>query len=236
MQDNLSIGWQRLVLSQKLYKDINSNKNQLDIVNTKQQETINLGFGDQDIVELFFRIVSVTKKHYLNTICEMMMDMETYNFKYTKSSNPAFDTHLKHRFTDFEYLEKINLFTHTKNVVEEAIKLTQSSSEGVSSIVLLLALAHDYGKNEHIERLIPYEGGSKKHDYISAKYLKQKMLNNAEKDNLDADHIDELFQILSSHHQDTKVKTNYIANIFYQADIDARKQEIKKIKKLQEIK
>lgn len=220
--------WLRLKLTESILNEANGKTNKKQIL--LENDEIKISFRSTDIANLFLKIITHTQENYFYTIIDVLHDMENWEFKYIRSVNPTYDSHLKDRFTDLDLLEKhIMLYEHTENVIDEAIELTKDLEFGIKSIVIFLALIHDFGKADKVSNVVAFKQGER-HDVLSAKYMRLKLKQNMETDSIEKDHIIALYNILSNHHSKEGREINYIANIFYQADINARKKEVKKAK------
>ena len=126
--------------------------------------------------------------------------------------------------TSYDILSEIDLYTHTFNVVDEAIRYIEEKYPKEKKIYLqraiIAALAHDIGKIQvPLTEAVTYDLFKKApHNVISALILREKYPE------LDKDTIEAVEQ----HHGAIKNKNNFILKILLEADKKAREKEINK--------
>jgi len=157
--------------------------------------------------------------------------------------------HLKKTFGNdgFRYLEKIDLFTHTLDVLDKAILLFQATERQIGlDVAIVASLFHDFGKSKAIrERLLGAQMANNKRIYkahadVSAMYITEILKPELEKqfskvpevlERLDS-YIKRLEFLVKEHHpSNSKFKKDPILNMVIQADKKAREEEYKKMVK-----
>lgn len=162
----------------------------------------------------------------LPIITQMILeDMNLYQFQNYSSVNKIYDQHLK-AYTSYELLSQVTLLDHTYHVAVEAIELTKSYPQTFRSIVILLALLHDFGKCIQIEKEYQRDE-NEPHHFISANYAKEKLqkyiFTNKE---INGELIVTLFENLRNHHSTVAAKPNSFLDFLRKADYKAREKEI----------
>ncbi|MDD2639630.1 MAG: hypothetical protein PHS65_01395 [Arcobacteraceae bacterium] len=219
--------WIRLKISEQIILDLQEGK-QLDTNDYHVEKHIQLNFKNNEITELFKKIIRVTKQNYFNTLHEIFTDLEHFDFRNEKSVNTKIKSYNSYENNNFTLRESIDLMEHTCNVVNEAIEISKDQNDGSKAIILLLSLTHDFGKSDNVREYIK-TSKTERHDIVSAKYLQVKLLNNKELDHLSNEHIEEIYNILSTHHDENVKTKSTIVELFHKADIIASKKEIKKL-------
>jgi len=220
--------WIRLKISEKIILDLQKEKNN-DASNLCINEP-KIDFRNNENADLFKKIIKITKHNYFNTLLEIFNDLEHFDFKNAKSVNSDIKTYSSYEKSNYTLREHINLMEHTCNVVDEAIEICKDQNDGSKAIILLLSLTHDFGKSDDVRNYIE-STKSEKHHHVSAKYLQVKLLNNKELDQLTNEHIEEIYNILATHHDDNVKTKSTIVELFHKADINASEKEIKKLLK-----
>lgn len=179
-------------------------------------------------------------KHLVYIMKYSIEDMLAYNFSEDPSVNVQAqnDTpHLKNYFgANFTTLSKVNLFEHTVNVFEEAVKLAKSKgrSSGIA-IPLLGSLLHDFGKSNGIRTKL--DGGAsargyKAHAEVSSTYIKELLMSKLYEKFTDipVDTINLIAECVKGHHPaNQKQKTEQSIAFVIEADHLARKKEFNKL-------
>jgi CRISPR-associated endonuclease Cas3-HD len=221
-----------ITLIQQLIDEDNSD---IKTDNNLALKQLSLNLTDGKLYELFICISNNIQDSYLHTLTYIFNDLKEAKFENDSSVNFKYDAHIKQHYTNYDLLSSVDLLTHTINVVNEAINLTFNVPSGIKNIVLLLALVHDFGKSSYIQNMIG-EPSDTKHEVVSAKYIQLILTKNIEQDNISLDHISSIYKILSNHHSHLSRVNNQITELFYKADHNARKNELKFIKKEQKAK
>lgn len=151
-------------MTYKLFLEINKKRDSETVDNYIPDKKNNEG---KNPVEKFI----INRTNYKKTTRELFKIIKECEFYKTKSVNKEYDIHLKNNFSNYDLLEKIDLFTHTLNVAYEAA--IDNKPKNIKSINILLALLHDFGKNQKIKNI--YDKSNKKitHEKISAFFIEE---------------------------------------------------------------
>ena len=120
--------------------------------------------------------------------------------------------------TKYDILSEIDLYTHTMNVVNEAINYLQEHNKDEMGLylerVIIASLGHDIGKIDLAKNSKVFANAT--HNAISAINIKEKFpeLN------------EEIIDAIKHHHGNMKPKNNYTLKILLKADHTARQKEI----------
>lgn len=125
--------------------------------------------------------------------------------------------------TSYDILSEIDLYTHTMNVVDEAINYLQEHNKDEMGLylerVIIASLGHDLGK---IENLSLAKG-------LNSEFFKRVAHNDISKlilkDNFPKLN-DEIIEAIEYHHGNMKPKDNYTLKVLIKADHTAREKEI----------
>lgn len=195
--------------------------------------------------ELFYKAMELykTKPAILFIIKEGFDDMVALDFKgdpSVVSVGSAVDTaHLRDivgpRFAD---LRNVNLEEHTLNVFEEALLKSELSGRSTSTMGVIGALFHDFGKSSKIRETLLGEGmqrGTKAHAELSQMYIQDMLLNKVyyliENGKIPMTFIDSLAELVKNHHpQNARMKEDVDIKLVMQSDAAARKKEMKNLK------
>jgi len=202
--------------------------------------------------DLYHKVAALVKfkPEFVYTVKLAFEDMVKNNFKNDPSvfSYANNDTnHLKKMFGNdgFKYLEKIDLFEHTIDVLEKAMLLYQAMDRQIGlDVAIIASILHDFGKSKSLrEKLLGVQMANNKRIYkahadVSAMYVTEILKPELEKyfsnlpevlDRLDS-YIERLNFLVKEHHpSNAKFKKDPILNIVIQADKKAREDEYKKI-------
>lgn len=182
---------------------------------------------------------STTSFH--NLFKNLFISMDKNEFKRTQSVSQNYDTHLIKYNNRYKLLSSINLYSHTINVVVEAIKISIDNKlpQQVQDIVILLAVLHDFGKNQLIAKEFQFEKENLgKHHRISANYAKFIMFEESLLDveqGITKELIDMVYTTLRSHHEEVK-NNNMFLKLLINADTNARELELRGILRNQQVK
>ena len=176
-----------------------------------------------------------------NLFKNLFISMDKNEFKKSPSVSSSYDTHLFNNNNRYKLLSSINLYSHTMNVVVEAIKISIENKlpQQVQDIVILLAVLHDFGKNPSIVREFKFEDdNSSKHHRISANYAKFIMYEESLLDDeqcITKELIEMVYTTLRNHHEEVK-NSNMFLKLLINADTNARELELRGILKNQQVK
>lgn len=175
-------------------------------------------------------LVVKATSNYHTLFSRLFSDMDKFNFKSTQSVSSSYDKHLLEYNNRFDLLKEINLLSHTMNVVIETIKLTTEEKlpQNIKDIAILLAVLHDFGKNEKVSKEFQFEKDNKeRHDKISANYAKYTMQEESlgHNSSITKDLISMVYTTLREHHETEKEK-NMFLDLLFTADINARENEL----------
>jgi len=208
-------------------KLIKKNKNSIKIENSdKKMNTAIYSKGLTVVLE-------ATKSFHI-LFERLFIDMDKNDFLHTASVSQAYDTHLFEYNNRYKLLSSIDLYTHTMNVVNETIKLAEINKfpQQVVDIAIILAILHDFGKNQSIAKEFSFEKDIKHHK-ISANYAKHIMFEQYlkdEKHGITKEFIEMIYSILRAHHEQER-NNNMFLEILIHADQNAREKELFEILK-----
>jgi putative nucleotidyltransferase with HDIG domain len=124
--------------------------------------------------------------------------------------------------TSYDILSEVDLYTHTIDVVNEAVKYLQDHNPDEKELylerVIIAALCHDIGKIQKSYKNLTDDVYKKvPHNVISALILREEYpkLN------------EEIIEAVEQHHGAVKNKNNYTLKVLIEADKKAREKEIK---------
>ncbi|PCI30910.1 MAG: hypothetical protein COB67_00200 [SAR324 cluster bacterium] len=188
-------------------------------------------------LESLSKFINNYTSFYLPYINHLIEEIERYSFFQYPSVNSTFHEHLLSITTNYQLLSKINLESHTLNVVYETAKMSRELPSQIKSINIILALLHDFGKCNEIKKDLKEK--KEKHWKISAEYASRTMM-----------HFDiplpirlKIVQILTYHHDSPlnnfsdeakniqKIKNDDLFLHLCHADSSARENEIHAITK-----
>ena len=169
-------------------------------------------------------------------------DMVTYKFKDNPSVTVAAQQDTKHLQelyqANFSLFANVNLYDHTLNVFEEAIKTGQKKGRIIQiAIPIIAALFHDFGKATLIrEKLLGDTSNTRAyraHADVSEMYLREILAEKYYKimQNITTETIETLSFLVKNHHAtgNNKITRNIQIQFIKEADIKARKKEFKAI-------
>lgn len=176
-----------------------------------------------------------------NLFKNLFISMDKNEFKKSQSVSQKYDTHLISYNNRYSLLSSINLYSHTMNVVVEAIKISIENKlpQQVQDIVILLAVLHDFGKNQSIAQEFQFEKENTGiHHRISANYAKFIMYEESLLDveqGITKELIEMVYTTLRNHHEEVK-NSNMFLKLLINADTNARELELRGILKNQQVK
>lgn len=221
--------WKQLSGTIAIHEEINKTREHILIAKKQEQIIPSIKDHIKDLeYQTALELIVNSTDNFHPLFKKIFLDMAEYKFKDSASVNAAYDKHLIEYNNRYKLLSKINLFSHTINVVIETIKLTKDLPNNLRDIAILLALLHDVGKNSTIAKEFCYEERNKEaHHKISANYAKHILYD--EKLNQDStvskDLIDNIYSTLRSHHE-TDRENSIFLDILIQADMNARELEL----------
>lgn len=194
---------------------------------------MNTAIYSQGLIE----VLTLTKSFH-KLFERFFIDMDRNDFIHTPSVIQAYDTHLINYNNRYKLLSSIDLYNHTMNVVRATKKLSEEHNfpQQVNDIAILLAILHDFGKNQIIAKEFLFEKSNekeKRHHRISANYAKHTMFGvflEDDNDGVTKEFIDMVYSILRAHHEDEK-NNNMFLEILINADQNAREKELFEILK-----
>lgn len=221
--------WKHLSGTIAIHEEIEQTRKIVHIANEQRHTIPNI---KEKIIDLEYQtalelVVSLTTSFH-SVFERIFLDMSKFNFKDDASVNQAYDKHLIEYNNRYKLLSKIDLFSHTINVVVETIRITKDLPQNLKDISILLALLHDVGKNKIIASDFCYEDKNKEaHHKISANYAKhilydEKLNKNSTVSN---ELIENVYSTLRSHHEADKENSIFL-EILIQADMKARELEL----------
>ncbi len=179
--------------------------------------------------------------NFHNLFENLFILMDKNEFKKTQSISKKYDQHLISYNNRYELLSSINLYSHTINVVVEAIKISNENKlpQQIQDIVILLAVLHDFGKNPIIAKNYQFEKDNiGKHHRISANFAKFIMYEESLLDveqGITKELTDMVYTTLRSHHEEVK-NNNMFLKLLINADTNARELELRGILRNQQVK
>jgi len=227
--------WKELAGTVAIYDEVNNTRKRVSKEKTKpnkQQINIKNDVYDNDFQDGLVLILNVTE-NFNKLFKKIFIDMDNCQFKKTPSVNSSYDKELIAHNSRYELLKEVNLYNHTINVVIETIKLTNELPQNVRDIAIILALLHDFGKNDKIIKTYNLgDDGRKHHHRISAYYAKHTMQDamiGSHSTNIITDELVEMiYKVLRMHHDSDKEK-NLFLDLLIKADMNAREIELKGI-------
>ena len=172
------------------------------------------------------------KTNYKKTTKSIFSIMDEYKFEKSKSVAKQYDVHLKNNFTNYDLLEKIDLYTHTLNVCYEAA--IDDKPNNIKSINILLALLHDFGKNSKIKNVYNSSNKTLSHEKISAMFVKEFFTDQIFQGNgeITKDLIKTISQTIKVQHSSYVAANNsYLYNL-RKYDKNAREKEIEMLRRM----
>lgn len=195
------IFWHRLSLATKLIKLINENN--VHIATSKQDGLLEIIREEEPIFRTNHAkmIWDITKQYpaIMEVVLVALKDAELYNFDVCSSINASAkdDSARWGKVSGYKNLIKTRLLEHTYHVVFYASTF-KNEVGGHMPTLLLLALFHDYGKNEHI--ILNHKPlGYSTHEEVSANYAKYLLKNSLNFRDSD-DFIALITKIITTHH------------------------------------
>jgi len=197
--------------------------------------------------KLFNRAVRVLNgnQQFLEILKQIFFDMKYFEFEKDPSVSSvggAENAHLIQmlgpRYID---LQKIDLYSHTLNVLEQGIKYAEETGRPTGfSLSILACLLHDFGKSTKLRKLLDSGGnnkfsGYKSHSDISAiyvsDYLVNKIYENEGLEDLSMHVFETIENIVKYHHpQKKEQRENLEISFVMKADEFARKEEKRMLK------
>ena len=152
-----------------LFKKISEKRDKLDIYIKDNSEEEIMTYENQ------LEKLIVSKTIYKKTTMEILNIMKEYNFLESISVNKKYDIHLKNILNNYDLLGQVNLFAHTLNVAYEALQ--DNKLINIKSVNILLALLHDFGKNNKIRSEYNKTNKNLSHEKISAMFVEEFFAN-----------------------------------------------------------
>ncbi len=185
---------------------------------------------DDTRMDYIMRITSLKKT--TKKIIEIMIECK---FNETPSVRKKYDLYFKNQIqvNNYDLLENIDLFTHSLNTAYE-ITLMQKPIN-VTSIGILLALIHDFGKNQKIIDAFEADNNTlPPHEKISADFA-QKFFDKeiyAGNNEINSNLINIIVKTIDQQHSSITAQKNSFLEMLRFADGSARKKEIRYIKEV----
>jgi len=194
----------------------------------------------QELYERFCGLVNYSPT-FLFLMSTGLEDMYKYNFSKDPSvvTSANQDTaHLSQAFgSTYSALARVNLEEHTLNVLEKGIESGEKKGRVMQTALPMIAcLYHDFGKSTEIRVELVGEGigkGYRAHAEVSQMYIREvlaiKYHQKFTEHSMEA--IEQLAKVVKDHHPSHKSqKSDTMISYVIAADMDARKDEMKKIK------
>ena len=213
--------------NRKLEEGLTKNMPSSLSIETNKKE---LAYKDINEPEKKFILRAIKEHRIFEIVVELFEDMHEYDFSSTPSvRNATIEGHI----SSYSRLEKINLYDHTINCATSAIEIfiEENTPQTTANIVLLLALLHDFGKEERLFK--KFNGDTRtNHCVISSRYARSKFskyVNTL----LSKEELATIAETLEKHHNKYVQETEYL-RLLKRADGAARQKEEEFIISLEE--
>jgi len=215
-----------IAMTYELFKQIDTKRKNLsnDSIQDKENKIINA----KNPVENFI----LDKTIYKKTTKEIFKIMTDFEFQKSKSVDKQYDIHLKNSLTNYDYLEKVNLFTHSLNVAYEAS--IDNKPKNIKSVNILLSLLHDFGKNSKVKNLYNSRNQKLSHEKVSALFVEEFFADQIFEGNSEI--TNDLLKVISKtikiqHSSFVATSGSYLYNL-REYDKSAREKELLMLKRL----
>ncbi|PAF53807.1 hypothetical protein BKH42_03505 [Helicobacter sp. 13S00482-2] len=212
-----------------ILKEISRARTRIKILQKTTSDSI-LNCKDEAILQAYGIYKERFKKPLFSDLISIFLNhVEEFEFHKYTSVPQAFKVQYRENESRFLKLGKINLKDHSLRVFTIACSKNKNNPDRFAEEIVLLALTHDFGK---CNKVIDFVGSSAKetHNQVSAHYVSiiMRQLGYPE------EFVELFYQTLYHHHshQET-IKNTFYIQALNECDYEARREEEKKIMKLE---
>lgn len=161
----------------KILREISKARSRKKLMRHFAESKNDFSFKDKRLEALFQLYLNRFPTRGLERVIAFLIkDMERFGFEHSSSVPQRFEPQYVTHQNRYDKLRGVNLLSHTARVFIIACNERRDLPDKFMEQIVLLALAHDFGKNSKVID-IAAEGRQEKHNQISAKYLSLVMRN-----------------------------------------------------------
>lgn len=201
--------------------------------------------SDERVLDLYSKIVEIVRFNVkLCVIAKTCLEeMERFDFQESPSvsSNQNDNKNIRNVYSSMEFnvLRKVNLKSHSLNVLEEILREIKDKEVYGSGPLIIACILHDFGKSRKVREVVTPDSISENsskfrmHPEVSGIYVKDVLYEKARTTLIDANEdpeirqtIDGIADLVTNHHNASKAWKKKV-NLINVADSSARKRELK---------